>query len=163
MKKEYAMFGAGCFWGVQHVFSKLDGVVSTRAGYTGGKTKNPTYEEVCSGNSGHAESVEVAFNPERTSYKELVDVFFRSHDPTTPNMQFPDYGMQYRSVIFYFNLKQKNIAEKAKKEWEKRIKRKIVTEIKKAKEFYSAEEYHQDYTRKHGEGSCHIPRNPYLP
>jgi len=157
-----ATFAGGCFWGMEYQFQKLNGIVQTRVGYTGGKTKNPTYEQVCSDKSGHAEAVEVTFDSEKISYEKLLEVFWKSHDPTTMNMQWPDIGSQYRSAIFYHNIEQKKAAEKSLKEIQKKITKKIVTEITKASEFYAAEEHHQDYVKNHGVGSCHIARNPYL-
>ncbi len=157
-----ATFAAGCFWGVEYQFQKLPGLKETRVGYTGGKIKNPTYEQVCSDKTQHAEAVEIIFNPEIISYEKLLEVFWKSHDPTTMNMQWPDVGSQYRSAIFYHNAEQKRQAEKSLREIQKKIPKKIVTEITKASEFYSAEDYHQDYVKKHGENSCHIARNPYL-
>ena len=162
MAIETAIFGAGCFWGVQYVFSKVKGVLKTEVGYSGGKIKNPTYEEVCSNKSGHAEVVKIEFDPEVVSYEDLLNIFWESHDPTTENMQWPDIGQQYRSMIFYFNDNQREKAEKSKEEIQKQIPKKIVTEIVKAGEFYPAEVYHQDYVKKHGVGSCHIGRNPYF-
>jgi peptide-methionine (S)-S-oxide reductase len=159
---EKAMFGAGCFWSVQYVFQKLKGVIRTEAGYSGGKKENPTYEEVCNSNEGYAEVVNIEFDNETIDYEKLLDVFWKSHDPTTFNMQWPDIGSQYRSIIFYFSEEQKEKAEKSKKEIQKKIPKQIVTEIVKAGNFYPAEIYHQDYIKKHGAGSCHIANNPYL-
>ncbi len=161
-KYEKAMFGAGCFWGVQYHFNKIPGVIKTETGYSGGKTKNPSYEEVCSDKTSHAEVVHILFDSRKVSYEKLLEIFWRIHDPTTPNMQWPDVGSQYRSAIFYFNDKQKIIAMNSKKEIQKIIKRKVVTEIKKAKTFYRAEDYHQDYIKEHGFNSCHIASNPWL-
>ncbi|MBD3203320.1 peptide-methionine (S)-S-oxide reductase MsrA [Candidatus Woesearchaeota archaeon] len=138
-----ASFAAGCFWGIEHKFKKLTGVVETEVGYSGGDKKNPTYKQVCSGKTGHAETVRIKYDPEIISYKELVEFFWKIHDPTQKNRQGPDIGTQYRSVIFYHNKNQKEIAERSKKEFEK--KRKIATEVVPAKEFYKAEDYHQDY------------------
>ncbi|MEK6890831.1 MAG: peptide-methionine (S)-S-oxide reductase MsrA [Nanoarchaeota archaeon] len=162
MKTEKAMFGAGCFWSVEYSFQKTSGVIKTQVGYSGGKIDNPTYEQVCSDKSGHAEVVYIEFNPEIVSYSKLLDIFWKSHDPTTKNMQLPDVGSQYRSVIYYYSDKQKKEAEKSKKEIQKLIPKKIVTQIVKAGKFYPAENYHQDYVKKHGVGSCHIAKNPYL-
>jgi len=152
---EKATFAAGCFWGVEAAF-QVKGVVSTTVGYTGGKTENPTYEQVCTGKTGHAEAVEIVFDPTKISYSELLKIFWKIHDPTTPNKQGPDIGTQYRSAIFYHNKKQKEEAEKSKKEVQKRLKEKIVTEIIPAPTFYKAEEYHQKYFEKKGLSSCHI-------
>ncbi len=149
-KIETAMFGAGCFWGVEATFRKVKGVVSTAVGYSGGTFKNPTYEDVCSGKTGHAEVVQVKYDPKIVSYEDLLDVFWRCHDPTTLNRQGPDIGTQYRSVIFYYDVDQKTaaIASKERMQESGRLKRKIVTEIVRASEFYRAEEYHQQYMEK---------------
>jgi peptide-methionine (S)-S-oxide reductase len=157
-----ATFAAGCFWGVEAAFREFlgKGVLSTRVGYTGGSFKNPTYEEVCSGKTGHAESVEIAYDPEKISYPQLLDVFWSIHDPTTPDRQGPDVGAQYRSVLFFHTPEQEKLARESKKRLEesKRFKNKIVTEIAQAGEFYPAEEYHQEYFKKHGlRPTCHIP------
>jgi peptide methionine sulfoxide reductase msrA/msrB len=159
---EKATFAAGCFWGVEAAFRELigKGVISTRAGYTGGHFKNPTYEDVCSDKTGHAESVEVIYDPAKISYEKLLEVFWSIHDPTTPDRQGPDRGSQYRSVIFFHTPEQQRLAElsKGKLEKSKRFRNKIVTEIVKAEEFYPAEEYHQQYYKKHGmKPTCHIP------
>ncbi len=159
---EKAIFACGCFWGVELAFSKLDGVISAPCGYTGGRTENPTYKEVCSGNTNHAEAVLVEFDPAKVSYEELVTFFFKIHDPTTLNRQGPDVGSQYRSAIFYENESQKETAEKVKKEFEsaKFFKKPIVTQIAPASKFYPAEEYHQKYFEKQGvSGGCHISFN----
>ncbi|MBS3072443.1 peptide-methionine (S)-S-oxide reductase MsrA [Candidatus Pacearchaeota archaeon] len=162
MKIEKAMFGAGCFWGVQYTFQKIPGVLKTEVGYSGGNIKNPSYEEVCNDKSGHAEVVYIEFDPEKVSYADLLSVFWKSHNPTTINMQWPDVGTQYRSIIFYYSTQQKKEAEESLKRVQKIIPKKIVTEIKKASEFYPAENYHQDYVNKNGANSCHIANNPYL-
>lgn len=157
---EKATFAAGCFWGVEAAFSQVKGVVSARVGYTGGHFKNPTYEDVCSDKTGHAEAVEIEYDPKKVSYQELLDVFWQIHDPTTPNRQGPDTGSQYRSVIFYHNPQQKNlaIASKEKLRQAKVYNDPIVTEIVPAKEFYPAEDYHQRYYEKHGiTHGCAIP------
>lgn len=156
---EHAMFGAGCFWGVELYFSKLDGVVETEVGYSGGDVKNPSYKQVCSGDTGHAEVVRVKFDPEVISYEELLDHFWKVHDPTQVNRQGPDFGSQYRTAIFYYNEDQRKAAEAAKERLEKSGKhdRPIATEITEAGEFWRAEEYHQDYLRKRGIESCRIP------
>jgi len=153
-----ATFAAGCFWGVESVFMQVEGVVSTRVGYIGGKTKNPSYEDVCTDRTGHAEAVEVTFDPEIVSYKKLLDIFWSNHDPTTPNMQGPDVGSQYRSVIFYHNDEQKILAEESKVTLDRsgKFRNKIVTEIVRADTFYPAEEYHQQYYKKKGiQPTCH--------
>jgi len=149
---EKATFGAGCFWGIEATFRKVDGVVSTAVGYSGGSFQNPTYEDVCTDRTGHAEVVEVEYDPERVTYAQLLDVFWQVHDPTTLNRQGPDIGTQYRSVIFYHTPEQKAQAEASKERLQKsgRAKRPIVTEIVPAAEFYRAEEYHQQYFEKRG-------------
>jgi len=150
METEIAIFAAGCFWGVEANFRKVKGVLSTRVGYTGGQFINPTYKDVCSHKTGHAEAIEITFDPSIVSYDELLEVFWTIHDPTTLNRQGPDIGTQYRSAIFYLNLNQKEKAEssKAKLEASKRFKRPIVTQIVPASDFWEAEEYHQQYTEK---------------
>lgn len=153
---EKATFAAGCFWHVEEAFRHLKGVLSTTVGYTGGTTKNPTYEDVCTDTTGHAEVVEVTFDPNKVSYEELLTVFWYVHDPTTKNRQGPDIGNQYRSAIFYHTEEQKKQAEQSKKNLEKtgKYKKKIVTEITQATTFYPAEEYHQQYLQKHGLAAC---------
>jgi peptide-methionine (S)-S-oxide reductase len=155
---ETAMFGAGCFWGVEVAFRNIKGVIDAAVGYSGGKTVNPTYQDVCYNETGHAEVVEVKFDPAQVSYKSLVEFFFGVHNPTTLNRQGPDVGTQYRSAIFYYSDEQKAIAEKVKAELQKSgtIKGPIVTEISPAQTFYRAEEYHQRYLEKRGQASCHI-------
>lgn len=150
MEIQKAIFAAGCFWGVEANFRKLEGVISTRVGYIGGSFTNPTYKNVCSHKTGHAEAVEVTFDPSKVSYDELLDEFWEIHDPTTPNRQGPDVGTQYRSTIFYLDLEQKEKAMsfKAKLEASKRFKNPIVTQIVPASEFWEAEEYHQQYVEK---------------
>jgi len=150
---EIATFGAGCFWGVEAAYQKINGVIKTIVGYMGGTTKNPSYEDVCTDKTGHAEVVQVQFNNKIVKYEELLDVFWKIHDPTQLNRQGFDIGTQYRSVIFYHNEKQKILAEKSKNKQEK-SKKQIVTEIVPAKEFYKAEEYHQNYLKKQGRASC---------
>lgn len=144
---EKATFAAGCFWGVEAKFRKLDGVISTQVGYTGGHAENPTYEEVCSDSTGHSEAVEIIFEPEKISYKQLLEVFWSIHNPTTPDRQGADVGSQYRSVIFFHNEKQEKLALESKKELEKsgEFDAPIVTEILPAAKFWRAEEYHQKY------------------
>lgn len=152
-KTQRAIFAAGCFWKVQYIFSKVPGVVRTRVGYSGGKAVNPSYEQVCTDKTGHAEVALVEFDPTKTSYQKLLEVFFANHDPTTPNRQGPDIGTQYRSAIFYTSPEQRDqaIAYKAKLEKAHRFHSPIVTAIEAASPFYDAEEYHQDYVKKHGE------------
>ena len=147
MKK--AMFGAGCFWGVEYNFSKLEGVSEVVSGYSGGKTSNPTYEQVCSNSTEHAEVVMINYDETVISYEDLLESFWKKHDPTTLNRQGPDIGNQYRSVIFYYDEEQKKIAQKSLDEFQKRLSKKIVTEITKADTFWKAEEYHQKYFEKH--------------
>lgn len=153
---EKAMFGAGCFWGVEAAFRKVTGVVDTAVGYSGGWKQKPTYKEVCTDRTGHAEVVLVTYDPSRVTYRRLLDAFWTSHDPTQKNRQGPDVGRQYRSVIFYFNDEQKRAAEASKNELAKsgRLKRPIATEIEKAGEFWRAEEYHQRYYEKKGLKGC---------
>jgi peptide-methionine (S)-S-oxide reductase len=156
-KLEKATFAAGCFWGVEDVFRGLKGVTATQVGYSGGSHPKPSYQDVCTGATGHAEAVEVEFDPARISYDELLDVFWKSHDPTSKNRQGPDVGTQYRSAIFYHTDEQLRAARASKERLEKsgRFKRPIATEIAPAAEFHRAEEYHQQYHQKHG-GSCRI-------
>ena len=155
-KLETATFGAGCFWGVEDVFMKIKGVKETEVGFMGGKTKNPTYEEVCTDKTGHAEVVHLKFDPKEISYEELLNIFWGIHNPTSLNRQGPDFGTQYRSAIFYHNKNQKEAAEKSKADLEKSGKydKPIVTEIAPASEFYRAEEYHQKYHQKQGITKC---------
>ena len=147
-----ATFGAGCFWHVEDLLEKTKGVKSTTVGYTGGQLPNPTYEEVCTDKTGHAEAVEVEYDPDEISFEELLDVFWNNHNPTTLNRQGPDMGIQYRSAIFYHNDEQKEIAEKSKQLLDKSGKHNdpVVTQIVPAPTFYKAEEYHQKYFKKHG-------------
>jgi peptide-methionine (S)-S-oxide reductase len=149
-KMEIATFGAGCFWGVEEAFRKIKGVNETTVGYMGGKLENPTYEDVCTNTTGHAEVVQIRYNPEQVTYEELIETFWKIHDPTQINRQGADMGYQYRSVIFYHNEKQKNIAEKTKESIKNsgKYKKPIATEIIEAKTFYKAEEYHQKYLSK---------------
>jgi peptide-methionine (S)-S-oxide reductase len=156
---ETATFGAGCFWGVEDIFMKIKGVVETAVGYMGGNEKkypNPTYRQVCSDRTGYVEVTQIKFNPKKISYEELLKIFWKIHDPTTMNRQGPDFGSQYKSVIFYENKSQKDVAEKSKKEAQKKFDKKIATEIKKAGTFFRAEEYHQKYILKNGLASCHV-------
>jgi peptide-methionine (S)-S-oxide reductase len=156
---EKATFAAGCFWGVESMFRAIPGVRNAVVGYTGGRTANPTYEQVCTGRTGHAEAVEVTFDPERVSYETLLQVFFENHDPTTPNRQGPDVGEQYRSAIFTHASEQEKLAREAvsKLTDSKRFRRPIVTQIVPAAPFYPAEEYHQRYFEKRGIApTCHV-------
>jgi peptide-methionine (S)-S-oxide reductase len=143
-----ATFAGGCFWCMEPPYDKLDGVISTISGYAGGKTKNPTYEEVSRGTTGHTEVVQVTYDPKKITYEKLLEVFWRNIDPLTPNRQFCDIGSQYRSAIFYHDENQKRLAEESKKDLSKRFKEPIVTEIVAYTEFYPAEDYHQDYYTK---------------
>lgn len=156
MTLAHAIFAAGCFWGVQAAFDAVPGVWSTRVGYTGGSAVNPSYEQVCRGNTGHAEAVEIAYDPEQVSYDELLDVFFSIHNPTTRDRQGPDIGHQYRSAIFYLNAGQKEAAVAKILELNRsgKFPAPIVTEIVPAKTFYPAEDYHQDYLKKQGLKTC---------
>jgi peptide-methionine (S)-S-oxide reductase len=151
-----ATFAAGCFWGVEAAFRCVNGVVSTSVGYTGGAFENPSYKDVCTGLSGHAEAVEVVYDPAVVSYEELLNVFWTIHDPTTRNRQGPDIGMQYRSAIFYHTPEQEASARasREKRQHSGLYEREIVTEIKPAATFWRAEEYHQRYFEKHGLGTC---------
>jgi peptide-methionine (S)-S-oxide reductase len=151
-----ATFAAGCFWGVEATFRQVPGVVSTAVGYTGGKTAHPTYEDVCTGRTGHAEAVEVIYDPARVSYEDLLTVFWNNHNPTTLNRQGPDIGTQYRSAIFYHTPEQEVAARASKEALEaaKKHRKPIVTEIVSAAPFYRAEEYHQQYFEKRGISHC---------
>lgn len=153
-----ATFAAGCFWGVEETFRSLPGVISTQVGYSGGTTDNPTYKEVCTDRTGHAEAVEVEYDPDKVSYDDLLKVFWENHDPTTLNRQGPDTGTQYRSVIFYHSPDQQAAAKASKDDLEKsgRYRRPIVTQIVPAVPFYRAEEYHQQYLAKRGLSHCHL-------
>lgn len=154
-----ATFAAGCFWGVEDAFHRVNGVKDATSGYSGGHTENPTYEEVCSDKTGHAESVEVTYNPDEVSYEKLLDMFWMIHNPTTMNRQGPDIGSQYRSIIFYHTPEQQRAAKKSKKELEDSGKYSdpIVTEIIPSAPFWKAEEYHQRYVEKHGgKGTCPV-------
>jgi peptide-methionine (S)-S-oxide reductase len=153
-----ATFAAGCFWGVEDAFRQLKGVTSAAVGYTGGTTGNPTYKDVCGGRTGHAEAVEVDFDPAQVSYRELLAAFFQMHDPTTLNRQGPDRGTQYRSAIYFHDADQEAAARESKTALEKAgiFGRPIVTEITPASEFYRAEDYHQQYFEKRGMKSCHL-------
>ena len=153
-----ATFGAGCFWGVEAAFRQLEGVTATAVGYAGGSIERPSYEQVCSGSTGHAEVVQVEFDPEHVSYERLLEVFWDNHDPTTRDRQGPDVGHQYRSVIFFHGAEQEQAARKSVIDLEAagRFERGIVTEIVPATSFYRAEEYHQQYLEKRGQSSCRI-------
>jgi len=155
---EKATFAAGCFWGVEDLLGKVNGVTSTLVGYSGGHTENPTYKDVTRGNTGHAEAVQLEFDPSVVSYSELLDVFWGMHDPTTPNRQGPDVGSNYRSMIFYHNEEQQKEALASKDRLEKsgKYRSPVVTEIVPAQPFYKAEDYHQKYFQKAGGGACHI-------
>jgi peptide-methionine (S)-S-oxide reductase len=160
--QQQAVFGAGCFWGVQFYFDQVPGVLQTTVGYSGGHTQNPTYEEVCTHTTGHAESVLVAFDPQHLSYEMLVRHFFRLHDPTQLNRQGPDVGDSYRSVIFYYTDEQKATAEQVRDEVQKTLSQPIVTQIVPVQPFYEAEDYHQKYAERTGRGMCHIPYEPIV-
>ena len=155
---ELATFGAGCFWGVEAEFRKVPGVVDAVVGYSGGYTENPTYKDVCTDETGHAEVVQVTFDPAKVRYEQLLDAFFKLHDPTQVNRQGPDFGKQYRTAIFFHSPEQEAAAKKAKAALEAsgKFRKPIATEITAAKPFYRAEEYHQRYLEKRGAASCHI-------
>lgn len=158
MTTEKATFGAGCFWGVEETFRNLDGVINTAVGYAGGSKSNPSYEDVCSDETGHAEVVEVEFDPERISYDRLLEVFWSNHNPTELNRQGPDVGTQYRSVVFYHSPQQKMAAEASKEALSRsgKFNRPVVTAIEPAPKFWQAEEYHQRYLQKRGQTHCAI-------
>lgn len=153
-----ATFAAGCFWGVEEAFRQTPGVLETTVGYTGGRLDHPTYEQVCSDRTGHAEAVEVRFDPDRISYSQLLEMFWKLHNPTTLNRQGPDVGSQYRSAVFYHDGQQREQAEAVKRRLDESgaFGRPIVTEITPASTFWPAEDYHQQYVHKRGGGSCHI-------
>ncbi len=155
---EKATFAAGCFWGVESAFRQVPGVVDTAVGYTGGSLANPTYEDVCTDQTGHAEAVQVEFDPAKVSYEKLLDVFWENHDPTTKNRQGPDVGTQYRSAIFFHSPEQEKAASESRARLEKsgKFRRPIVTEIVPEKGFWRAEEYHQRYLEKRGLAHCRI-------
>jgi peptide-methionine (S)-S-oxide reductase len=154
--EEKATFGAGCFWGVEAAFRRLAGVKSTQVGYAGGATDHPTYQDVCTDTTGHAEAVEVTYDPQVISYHDLLDVFWSNHNPTTLNRQGPDIGTQYRSVIFYHSPEQEQQARASVAEVQPRFSRPIVTQILPAPAFWRAEEYHQQYLEKRGLANCHV-------
>jgi len=164
-----ATFAGGCFWGVEHLFNQVEGVSEAVSGYEGGTRQNPTYEQVCSGRTGHAEAVEVTYDPSKVSYETLLNLFWNMHDPTTLNRQGPDFGHQYRSVIFFHSPEEEKAAQKSKAEAQIHFERPIVTEIIPATQFWRAEEYHQRYFEKHpGHYSCHfirgwVPAQPGTP
>lgn len=153
-----ATFAAGCFWGVEATFGQIEGVTRTEVGYTGGSMENPSYKDVCTDRTGHAEAVQVEYDPDKVSYDQLLDVFWANHDPTTPNRQGPDVGSQYRSAIFFHSPDQEAEAKASKEALDKsgRFRRPIVTQIVPAATFYPAEEYHQKYLEKRGLATCHI-------
>jgi peptide-methionine (S)-S-oxide reductase len=156
---EKATFAGGCFWGVEHLFNQVPGVVEAVSGYAGGSVDHPSYEQVCGGRTGHAEAVEVTYEPSKVTYEELLNRFWNMHDPTTLNRQGPDTGHQYRSVIVFHTPEQEKAALRSKEEAQKYFDRKIVTEIVPASSFWRAEEYHQRYFEKHpGHYSCHFVR-----
>ncbi len=157
-KYEKASFASGCFWGVEATFRDLKGVVSTSVGYMGGSTEDPTYGDVCSGSTGHAETVQIIYDPTKISYEKLLETFWNKHDPTTKNRQGPDVGSQYRSIIFYHNEEQKKLAIESKKKLDEsgKYNQPIVTEIIPAPKFYPAEDYHQQYLEKRGRKFCGI-------
>ena len=148
MEKTKALLGAGCFWGIEEIFRKIEGVLETKVGYAGGVLPNPTYQDVCSGNTGHAEVVQIEFDPNKIFFKKILDHFWLCHDPTQLNRQGPDIGTQYRSVIFYFTDEERAIAEESKNNFQKKLSSKIVTEILQFTNFFEAEEYHQCYIQK---------------
>jgi peptide-methionine (S)-S-oxide reductase len=154
--QETATFGAGCFWGVEAAFRRLAGVKSTRVGYAGGAQRNPTYKDVCTDTTGHAEVVELTFDPAVISYHDLLNVFWENHDPTTKDRQGPDVGTQYRSVIFFHSSEQEAEAKASRDEAQKNVKRPIVTQIVPAETFWPAEDYHQQYLEKRGLAHCHL-------
>jgi peptide-methionine (S)-S-oxide reductase len=151
-----ATFAAGCFWGVEEFFLAIPGVVDAVSGYTGGATQKPTYEQVCSGRTGHAEAVLVTYDPSRVTYEHLLEEFWRHHDPTTPNRQGPDVGTQYRSAVFFHNAEQELAAKESLEKFQERFGRPIVTEVAAATTFWPAEEYHQRYVERTGHGACHV-------
>jgi methionine-S-sulfoxide reductase len=160
MKTQRALFAAGCFWGLQYYFDQVPGVVKTTVGYTGGHTENPTYDDVCSHTTGHAEAVLITFDPDAVDYKMMIKQFFRMHDPTQLDRQGPDIGDEYRSAIFYFDQDQRKDAIQVRNQLQKDKDRQIVTQIGPAGKFYEAEAYHQKFTERTGMGMCHIPYAP---
>jgi len=156
---KHATFAAGCFWGVEDAFRRVPGVADVAVGYSGGTSENPTYQEVCTGRTGHAEVVRVDYDPDTVAYEQLLDAFWQCHDPTQVNRQGPDIGTQYRSAIFYHDEQQRQAAEQAKQELDQsnRFGKPVATEISPAGPFYRAEEYHQRYFEKNGISGCHLP------
>jgi len=162
-RQELATFGGGCFWCMEAVLQRTEGVLSVTSGYAGGTTRNPTYEEVCTGDTGHAEVIQVAYDPERLGYTDLLDMFWQAHDPTTPNRQGADVGSQYRSIILYHDEKQKAAAEQSREKAQAKVRAPIVTEIKPLETFWKAEGYHQDYYNQHrNAGYCRLVISPKL-
>ena len=157
MKTDRALVAAGCFWGVQFYFDQVPGVMQTTVGYTGGRLKNPTYDDVCTGQTGYAESVLIEFDPKKISYQMVLKHFFRLHDPTQLNRQGPDVGTQYRSAIFYSNQEQRAVAIKLRNDTQIKLDAPVVTDIEPAGAFYPAEPYHQKFAERTGIGMCHIP------
>lgn len=155
MSTATATFGAGCFWGVEAAFRQIPGVLEVTSGYTGGRVARPTYQDVCTGRTGHAEAVQITYDPQQVSYETLLDAFWKIHDPTTPNRQGPDVGSQYRSAIFTHDAEQQRVAQESRAREQNNRKAPIVTEITPAAEFYPAEDYHQRYFEKNGV-ACHI-------
>ena len=155
---ETATFAAGCFWGVEVTFRNVDGVIDAKVGYTGGHTDSPTYQEVCTDTTGHAEAVDVVFDPARVSYEELLEVFWQNHDPTQVNRQGPDHGSQYRTAVFYHSPEQKAAAERSKASLDAsgKLPRPVATEITPASTFWPAEDYHQRYLEKRGQATCKV-------
>ena len=154
MTTHIATFAAGCFWGVEAEFRKLPGIIDTQVGYTGGHIENPTYNQVCSDTTGHAEAIQITFDPKKLSYEKLLETFWNIHDPTTYHRQGPDIGSQYRSAIFFHDKEQQELAEISKTKQQSTLSESIVTEIVPASIFYSAEEYHQRYVEKQGKSGC---------
>jgi peptide-methionine (S)-S-oxide reductase len=152
---EKATFAAGCFWGVEAAFRQIEGVTDARVGYTGGKLENPTYRDVCTDRTGHAEAIEITFDPAKVSYDALLDKFWTFHDPTTLNRQGPDFGTQYRSAIFFHSPEQEKAARASKERWQSQFEKPIVTQLVPAATFYPAEDYHQRYLEKRGASVCH--------
>lgn len=153
---EKATFGAGCFWGVEHFFAEVPGVIDAVSGYEGGQGDNPSYRQVCTGMTNHAEVVEVTFDPAKVNYAKLVELFFKMHDPTTMNRQGPDVGTQYRSAIFVHSPEQERVAREELEKARPRFSRPIVTQVEPAQTFWKAEDYHQDYVEKNHGHSCHV-------
>lgn len=160
MKTEKAILAAGCFWGVQYYFDQVPGVIRSTTGYTGGHTENPTYDDVCTHTTGHAEAVLLEFDPKQVNYETLIKQFFRMHDPTQFNRQGPDIGDNYRSAIFYFDQEQRKVAIQVRNKLQKDKDQQIVTQIEPAGRFYEAEAYHQKFTERTGMGMCHVPYAP---